>query len=302
MTDKFHLMQVFAAVAEARSFAQAARRLNLSAPAVTRAVVELEQQLGVTLLTRTTRQVQVTEAGLTYLAHVHGILAKVQEAEDAAQGQFGQPRGHLVLTAPVMFGRLHVTPIVVAFLAAYPDVTVSAQYLDRTVSLMEEGIDVAVRIGHLGDSALVASQVGHIRRLVCAAPAYLARHGMPQRPEDLDAHVIVNAAHVNPGDWRFAEGARPFGQRVAPRFSVTSNDAAIDAIVAGLGIAQLLSYQVAAQLAAGELLRLLVDWEPAPMPVHVVHREGRHASAKVQAFVQLAVQALRANPALQTFH
>lgn len=302
MTDKFHLMQVFAAVAEARSFAGGARRLNLSAPAVTRAINELEQQLGVLLLARTTRQVQVTEAGQSFLAHVYGILAKVQEAEDAAQGQFGQPRGHLVLTAPVMFGRLHVTPVVVAFLAAYPQVTVAAHYLDRTVHLMEEGIDVAIRIGHLGDSTLVAARVGHIRRIVCAAPSYLALHPAPKEPADLEQHVIVSATSVTSGDWRFAEGERAFHQKVAPRLSVTSNDAAIDAVTAGLGITQVLSYQVATQLASGQLVRLLEAWEQPALPVHVVHREGRSASAKVQAFVQLAVSQLRANPALQVFH
>lgn len=298
MADKLHLMEVFAAVAEARSFAQGARRLNLSAPAVTRAVTELEQHLGVKLLTRTTRQVQVTEAGQSFLAHVYPILAKVQEAEDAAQGQFGQPRGHLVVTAPVMFGRIHVTPLVIAFLAAYPDVAVSTQYLDRTVNLMEEGIDVAIRIGQLADSSLVAARVGSIRRIVCAAPTYLAQHQPPRAPEDLERHVIVNATSVSGGDWRFAEGERTVHQRVSPRLSINSNDAAIDAALAGLGVVQLLSYQVASQLASGQLVRLLQAWETPALPVHVIHREGRSASAKVQAFVQLAVAELRANPAL----
>ncbi len=298
MTDKLHLMEVFAAVAEARSFAKGAVRLNLSAPAVTRAVSELEQHLGVKLLTRTTRQVQVTDTGRSFLAQVYPVLAKVQEAEDAAQGQYRQPRGHLVVTAPVMFGRLHVTPLLIGFLAAYPEVTVAAQFLDRTVSLMEEGIDVAIRIGPLADSALVAIKVGHVRRIICAAPAYLAAHAAPSAPSDLEQHVIVSASNVSSVDWRFAEGERAFIQRVSPRLSVNSNDAAIEAVLAGLGVTQLLSYQVASLLASGQLVRLLQAWESPALPVHVIHREGRSASAKVQAFVQLAVAELRANPAL----
>ena len=297
--DRLHLMSVFVAVAEAGGFAAGARRLGLSAPAVTRAVASLEEHLGVRLLSRTTRVVRVTDAGALYLDDCRRILADVAEAEASAGGATVTPRGHLAITAPALFGRLYVMPVVAEYLACHEEVSVSALLVDRVVGLVEEGLDAGLRIGELPSSSLRALRVGEVRRVLCASPAYLRRAGAPRHPRELPAHPLIAATGSgSAGEWRFREDGAPLPVRVAPRLQVTTNDAAVEAAVAGVGIARLLSYQVAAQLAEGSLLPLLVDFEPAPMPVHVVHREGRHAAAKVRAFVDLLVERLRAHPGL----
>ncbi|HEV6965609.1 LysR family transcriptional regulator [Roseateles sp.] len=298
--DRLQAMEIFVAVVEHGGFASAARKLDLSAPVVTRAVAELEARLGVGLLTRTTRKVRVTEAGARYAEDCRRILADVGEAESATSGSRSLVQGTLSVTAPVLFGNLHVTPIVTDYLQRYPDVDAHCVFVDRVVSLIDEGLDVAVRIGELPDSTLRAVAVGRVRRMLVASPAYLARQGRPQRPEDLAEHVLIQPTQVVPyPEWRFAEGGRPLVQRIRPRLRTTTNDAARSAAVSGLGIARLLSYQVADALAGGELLPLLEDFETAPLPVNVVHHQGRHMTQKVRAFVDLAVDGLRANPALR---
>lgn len=297
--DRLHLMTVFVAVAEAQSFAGAARRLGMSSPAVTRAIAALEQRLGVRLLTRTTRIVRATEAGLRYLEDARRIIAEVDEADEAAGGTNAVPRGRLAVTAPALFGRMFVTPVVIDYLRSYPDVSVAALYLDRVVNLVEEGLDVGVRIGHLPDSSLQAIRVGSVRTVLCAAPAYLEAHGLPLAPEDLQAHVLVSASGVSPSpEWKFVRDGRPYGVRVKPRLTVITNDAAIEAALSGFGIARLLSYQVAPLLASGQLKILLGQFELPPLPVHVIHREGRQSAAKVRSFVDLVVARLRANTSL----
>ncbi|MCE4537312.1 LysR family transcriptional regulator [Pelomonas sp. P7] len=298
--DRLQAMEIFVAVVEHGGFASAARKLDLSAPVVTRAVAELEARLGVGLLTRTTRKVRVTEAGARYAEDCRRILADVGEAESATSGSRSLVQGTLSVTAPVLFGNLHVTPIVTDYLQRYPDVDAHCVFVDRVVSLIDEGLDVAVRIGELPDSTLRAVAVGRVRRMLVASPAYLARQGRPQRPEDLAEHVLIQPTQVVPyPEWRFAEGGRPLVQRIRPRLRTTTNDAARSAAVSGLGIARLLSYQVADALDGGELLPLLEDFETAPLPVNVVHHQGRHMTQKVRAFVDLAVDGLRANPALR---
>lgn len=298
--DRLQTMEVFVAVVDSGGFASAARKLDLSAPVVTRAVAELEARLGVTLLTRTTRQVRVTEAGARYADDCRRILADVGDAESATSGSRSLVQGTLSVTAPVLFGNLHVTPIVTAYLQRYPDVDAHCLFVDRVVNLIDEGLDVAVRIGELPDSSLRAATVGRVRRMLVAAPAYLAAHGRPQRPEDLAQHTLIQPTQVVPyPEWRFAEGGRPLVQRIRPRLRTTTNDSARSAAQSGLGIARLLSYQVADALARGELLPLLEDFETPPLPVNIVHHEGRHMTQKVRAFVDLAVDALRANPALR---
>lgn len=298
--DRLQAMEVFVAVVDHGGFAAAARRLDLSAPVVTRAVAELEARLGVTLLNRTTRQVRVTEAGARYADDCRRILADVGEAESATSGSRSLVQGTLSVTAPVLFGNLHVTPIVTDYLQRYPDVDAHCVFVDRVVSLIDEGLDVAVRIGELPDSSLKAVAVGRVRRLLVASPAYLAANGSPQRPADLTRHTLIQPVGVSPyPEWRFAENGRPLVQRIRPRLRTTTNDAARSAALSGLGIARLLSYQVADALARGELLPLLQDFETPPLPVHVVHHQGRHMTQKVRAFVDLAVVALRANPALR---
>lgn len=294
--DRFHLMNVFVAVAEEESFAAGGRRLRMSPPAVTRAVAALEERLGVKLLNRTTRHVRTTQAGERYLEDARRILAEADAADEAAAGLNAEPRGPLAVTAPALFGRMFVIPGIVEYLARHPQTQVSAMFVDRVVNLVEEGLDVGVRIGDLPSSTLRALPAGSVRVVVCASKRYLQRHGVPLTPEALAGHCLVaSTAGSNALDWRFG----PRAVRVAPRLEVTTNDAAIEAALRGAGITRLLSYQVAAHVAAGRLKILLQEFEPPPRPIHIVHREGRHASVKVRAFVDLMAQRLRADPALR---
>jgi len=293
--DRLQLMSVFVAVAEEEGFAAGARRLRMSPPAVTRAVFALEDRLGVQLLHRTTRHVRTTEAGERYLEDARRILAEADAADEAAAGINTQPRGRLAVTAPVLFGRMFVMPGIVEYLARYPGTEVSAIFLDRVVNLLEEGLDVGLRIGELSDSNMRALRVGSVRVVLCASREYLRRHGTPRVPQDLLKHsLIASSAGGSALDWRF-EGRL---LRIRPRLSVTTNDAAIEAALRGFGITRLLSYQVARLVEAGELTFVLQKYEPPPRPIHIVHREGRHASAKVRTFVDLMVERLRTDPDL----
>ena len=297
--DRLQAMTTFVAVVDSGGFASAARKLNLSPPVVTRAVAELEERLGLRLLTRTTRVVRVTDAGARFADDCRRILGDIEEAETAATGTNAAPRGTLTLTAPVLFGHLYVTPILVDYLQRFPEVDAQCLFLDRVVNVVDEGIDVAVRIGELPDSSLQATRVGRVRRVLVASPAYLKAHGAPQRPEALVDHCIVLASAVTPvPEWRFSEAGKPLLQRLHARMRTTSNDSAIAAAVAGLGITRLLSYQVAAHLKTGALQIVLEDFEAAALPVHVVHHEGRRATQKVRSFIDLAVDTLRADSAL----
>ncbi|MEZ5524483.1 MAG: LysR family transcriptional regulator [Pseudomonadales bacterium] len=298
--DRFHLMSVFVAVAEAEGFAAGARRLSMSPPAVTRAIATLEEQLGVKLFNRTTRYVRTTEAGQRYLTDARRILADLDAADEAAAGINAEPRGHLTITAPVMFGRMHVMPGIINYLERYPDTEVSAVFLDRVVNLLEEGIDVGIRIGELPDSTMQALPVGAVRIVTCASPEYLSEHGSPRHPGELEEHsIIASSAGNNAVNWRFHQPRDSWTQRLKPRLSVTSNDAAIEAAFQGLGITRLLSYQVAPFISAGKLEIILEDYEPPPRPVNIVHREGRFSSARVRAFIDLLAERLRADPSIQ---
>jgi DNA-binding transcriptional LysR family regulator len=294
--DRLHLMTVFVAVAEEESFAAGARRLGMSPPAVTRAISALEERLGVKLLNRTTRYVRMTDAGHRYLDDSRRIIQDTDEADEAAAGINGEPRGHLAVTAPVMFGRLFVIPGIVDYLQRYPGMEVSAVFLDRVVNLLEEGFDVGIRIGELPDSSMRAIRVGQVRRVLCASPGYLAENGGPLHPAELIHHKIVSASGVSPAmGWKFDQDITV---KVKPRLTVTSNDAAIEAIQEGLGISRLLSYQVAYHVNSGQLQTVLSDYEPKALPIHVVHREGRFSSAKVRTFVDLIVANLRSQQTL----
>lgn len=294
--DQIHLMNVFVAVGEEESFAAAARRLDLSPAAVTRAISGLEEQLGVKLLLRTTRNVRLTEAGRRYLDDTRNILASIAEANEAAAGVNSTPKGNLSVTASVLFGKSFVMPSIVRFLKEYPEVEVSAYFLDRVVNLVDEGMDVAVRIGHLPDSSLKALRVGQVRRVLCASPEYLARNGVPLHPADLLRHTIIAASGISPRvEWKFGAVDDPTMVRMKPRLTVTSNDAAIDAAVSSLGICRLLSYQIADQLIDGRLKVILADYEEAAWPVHVLHRESKYGSSKVRNFIDMLVADLRAH-------
>jgi DNA-binding transcriptional LysR family regulator len=299
--DRFTELQVFVAVAEAEGFAAGARKLGISPPVATRAIADLEARLGIKLLTRTTRYVRATDAGRRYLDDAKRILSNLTEADEAATGINGEPSGHLSITAPMLFGKLFVQPCVLEYLNRYPDTTVGATYLDRIVNLMEEGLDLGIRIGELADSSLRAIRVGSVRRVLCAAPSYIARAGAPQIPGALLQHSIIASVGIGEtgisagGEWHFSGGQH---LRLKPRLSVTSNDAALAAAVAGFGITRLLSYQIAQQVADGSLIILLHDYETQPLPIHIVHREGRYASAKIRSFLDLLTMRLRADQAL----
>src|SRR5215831_13525341 len=240
--DRIASVAIFVEVAERRSFAAAARRLARSAAAVTRAVGELETRLGVRLLNRTTRAVSLTEAGDRFLAGARRVLADFEEIERAAAGEGAAPRGELRMTAPILFGRLHVLPIVTEFLGRFPDVSVALTLLDRPVDLVEEGLDVAVRIGPLAESSAVATRVGAVRHIVVAAPNYLARHGTPLSPADLGTHAVVGFSGAAGVDhWIFRNEERETSMAIRPRLAVTTAEAALDAVRAGFGIARVLS-------------------------------------------------------------
>lgn len=243
-------------VAESAGFAAAARELTMSPPAVTRAVAALEAHLGTRLFVRSTRSVRLTESGERFLYDCKRILAELEEAEESAVGAHASPRGELRVTAPVLFGRLYVAPIIAGFLDRHPLVTCQTLFVDRVVNLMDEGLDVAIRIGELPDSTLVATRVGSVRRVVVAAPEYLRAHGVPERPEDLArAHVIQALAVDGGAEWRFQEGGSAFSVRMAPRLRMNTNDTVIDLVARGWGLSRLMSYQVAPYLADGRLRR-----------------------------------------------
>ena len=297
--DRFQEMQGFLAVAEEEGFALAARRLNLSPPSVTRAVASLEERLGTLLLARTTRSVRLTEAGQRYLADCRRILAELEEAEESAAGSHASPRGQLTLSAPMLFGELFVTPLMVDYLEQHPAVSIKALLVDRVVSMLEEGIDVAIRIGNLPDSGLHALPVGFVRQVLCAAPSYLAKHGRPQHPAELPEQRIVMSSSSNlSSDWRFSQAGESFSVAPVPRLIVSANQAAIAAAKLGWGLTRVLSYQVAAPVAAGELELLLEQFEPPALPIHVVYQGGRKVPAKVRSFVDYCAAQLRQNAAL----
>lgn len=297
--DRLHLINVFVAVVDTNGFAGAARKLKISPPAVTRAINELESHLGVRLLTRTTRVVRVTESGARYAEDCRHILVQLAEADESVAGMQRTPRGRLTITAPVLFGAKFVAPIVTEYLQGNPEVVAACWFLDRVVNMLDEGADIGIRIGELPDSSMQATSVGRVRRVICAAPAYLELHGVPQTPADLQTHVIVSASAVTPTpEWRLTENGGPRIVKLQPRMTTTSNDSALAAALSGFGITRLLSYQVAEFVKDGRLKPLLSDFELPSLPVHVVHREGQHASKKARSFIDLVVERLRANPVL----
>ncbi|WP_424970831.1 LysR family transcriptional regulator [Dinoroseobacter sp. S76] len=292
--DRLQSLEVFIAVAEAESFAGGARSLGLSAPSATRGVNALEDRLGARLFSRTTRRVRLTEVGKAYLEDARHILAQMQAADDAAAGAALSPVGTLRITCSNEFGRIYVSPVLTEFLDTYPDVSAQVLMVDRIVNMIEEGFDVAVRIGPLPSSGLSAVRVGSVRRIVCGAPAYLERRGVPQSPADLAAHQIVAAAPVSPvTDWRFGLDQQQ-AVRVRPRLTVSSAAAAIAIARGGWGLTRVLSYQIGPDLQAGSLRTVLEDYEPEPLPIHLVHVEGRRAPAKIRSFVDFAKARLRA--------
>ncbi len=299
MLDQIQLMSTFIAVAEEQGFAAASRRLNMSPPSVTRAISMLEQRLGVKLFNRTTRYVRVTDAGVRYLEDVRRILNDITLANEAARGINATPQGSISVTAPVLFGEQFVLPSVVEYLNTFPKTDVKTVFLDRIVNLLEEGYDVGVRIGQLPDSSMRAKKVGSVRLALVAAPSYLEKNGIPQHFSQLGDHSIIESqsGNLNP-EWTFVDKGRIVHQRINSRLKVTSNQSAINAAIAGFGIARVISYQVAESLAKGELKFLLSNFEKAPLPINIVHREDRLSSAKVRSFIDLLAKNLLADSAI----
>jgi len=293
--DKLEAMTTFVRIVECGSLTRAAEALATSLPTVVRTLAALEHNLGVRLLNRTTRRIHLTDEGALYLDQCRAILEAVRDAESSLAARQLEPQGRLAITAPILFGRRYVAPLVNAFLAWHPAVNAELSLLDRPVNVIDEGLDVGVRIGVLADSSLVAIPVGSLRRVVCASPQYLRKHGVPQTPEDLRRRPCVRFMGLTPAsDWRFRIGRRNVAIGVATRLATNQVDAAIAACEAGLGPAMFLSYQVAAAVAQRKLRYLLSQFELPPVPVNVIYPHAKLRSANVRAFVDLAVSTLRA--------
>jgi DNA-binding transcriptional LysR family regulator len=282
-------MRVFVAVVDARGFAPAAQRLSMSPSVVTRLVARLEDHLGIRLLQRTTRSISLTDAGARYLERARQILADVEEAEGSALAERSSPTGRLVVSAPALFGRLHVSPLMCRYLNAHPDVIGELSLADRTVNLIDDGIDLAIRIGHLADSTLIARRIGQTRRVLVASPAYLARRGEPASPHELASHQTIQFTPLAAlAEWTFAQGGREARAATSAHYVTNSADAALWHAEHDGGLTLALSYQVADAVRAGRLRAVLQDFEPPALPIHIVYPTARLLSAKVRTFVELA--------------
>jgi DNA-binding transcriptional LysR family regulator len=289
--DRIDAMQAFVLVADLKGFAPAARKLGLSASGVTRLIAALEDRVGARLLQRTTRSVTLTDVGARYLERIRRIVADVEEAEASAQAERTQPSGRLVVSAPIGFGRIHVTPLISAYLRRYPDVSGELRLSDRMINLVEDGVDCAVRIGHLTDSSLVARNVGDMRRIVVASKDYLARRGEPTVPAAITSHdTIAFGATTAAPEWRFVESGRDIRVVCTPRFTTNSADAAIWHAEQGGGLTRVLAYQAAEAVGNGRLKIVLADFEQPPLPIHIVYPTSRLLSAKVRTFIDLVTE------------
>lgn len=292
--DRLHEIEVFIAVADAGSFAKAAARLRLSPPAVTRAVLALEERLGGRVFNRTTRSLTITDVGQRFLESARRVLTDLDTAEKEAVGETTMPHGHLTATASVTFGRATLAPIICGFLTQHPRVTVSVLLLDRVVNLVEEGIDIAVRIGHLPDSNLVAKRIGAVQRILVASSDYLARRGVPESPADLRLHSVIAFTGLMPNrEWRFLNGKKTGSVSLHPAFEINDAAAAIQAAEMGHGITNALSYMVSDQIRAGKLTPVLEVFALPPQPVHLVYPYARLIAPKIRAFIDFAAPKLK---------
>lgn len=293
--DRLEAMSILIAAVEAGSFSAASRKLGTPLPTVSRKVSELEAHLKTRLLIRSTRKLSVTDAGAAYVAACKRILEQVGDAEAQASGEYNAPRGELVVTAPIVFGRLHVLPVVDAFLEKFPDINVRMTLSDANVSLVDDHVDMAVRIGALPDSSMIATRVGSVRRVVCGSPRYFAAHGTPKTPEDLAALTCITFAGLGGTAWTFPSHGRGPARPANPlcRLAINTAEAAIDAAIAGVGVTQVLSYQVARAVGDGQLRIVLKDYEPDPIPVSLVHAGQGLLPLKMRSFLEFAVPRLR---------
>jgi DNA-binding transcriptional LysR family regulator len=293
--DRFESMSTLLAAVEGGSISAASRKLGMPLATVSRKVSELEAHLRTRLINRTSRRLMLTDAGRSYVAACKRILEDIGEAERAAAGEYMAPRGDLTVAAPIVFGRLHVLPVAIEFLKAYPDIDIRVALADRVVNLQEDDIDLAIRIGDLPDSSLVATRVGSIRRVVCGSPAYFAQRDTPKNPGELSTHdCITFDALMSPDAWKFAVGKSTVSVAIHSRLIVNTAEAAIDAAIAGIGITRVLSYQVASALRAGTLALALREFEPKPWPVSLVYAGQGLLPLKLRAFLDFAAPRLKA--------
>ncbi len=291
--DRLEAMSILVAAVETGSFTAASRRLGVPLPTVSRKVAELEAALKARLLIRTTRKLTLTDAGAAYIAAARRILDQVGEAERAAAGEYLVPRGDLAVAAPIVFGRLHVVPAVNAFLAAFPDINVQLALSDRNTDLVGDQIDVAVRIGHLDDSSMVAVRAGEVRRVVCASPDFLKRNGTPQTPDGLADLPCVTFGGNAIATWPFLSKRRAVPVRIRARLCVNTAEAALDSAVAGVGLTQVLSYQAADAVKERRLKIVLREFETEPLPVHLVYPAQAQPPLKLRSFVDFALPRLK---------
>jgi DNA-binding transcriptional LysR family regulator len=292
--DRFEAMRTLVAAIDGGSLSAASRALKMPLPTVSRRVSDLEAYLGAQLLVRTSRKLLLTEAGEAFAATARRLLDDLNEAEKLASGEYRTPRGELLVTAPIMFGKLHLAPIVHEFLRVYPEVTVRLALSDHLIDLVESHIDVALRIGSLPDSDLVARRVGQIKWVVCASPDYLARRGEPGRPCEVINHDCIAFEGLQMDrNWLFGTGVAAQSIAVRPKFSVNTADAVIEAAIAGLGLAQVLSYQSASAIRSGRLVAILATDAPPAMPVQLVHRNQRSQPLKQRAFLDFVTSRLK---------
>lgn len=293
MPDRLEAMRVLATVADAGSLSAGARVLRMPLATVSRKVADLEADLGAELLLRSARGLTPTDAGAAYLVAARKILEDVAEAERIATGEFSAPKGTLTLTAPIVFGRLHVLPVVVAFLRAHPDVDIRLLQTDSSVNLHEEHLDLALRIGALPDSSLIVRRLGAVRQVICASPEYLGRSGTPNDPDDLAEHDCITFANLmSPVQWNFGDSRSERWVKIRSRLVVNTAEAAITAAQAGLGVTRVLSYQIADAVSDGRLVPVLVSHEPDPWPVSFVYPPRGLVPQKLRAFLNFAVPKL----------
>ncbi|MEW6255140.1 MAG: LysR family transcriptional regulator [Pseudomonadota bacterium] len=284
--DRFEAMRSLLAAVDAGSLSAAARRTHVPLPTLSRRIADLETHLGAPLLIRTSRKLHLTEAGEAFVTAARRLLDDLDEAERAAAGEYRAPRGELVVTAPLSFGRLHVAPVIHGFLAAYPEVDVRMILADHVIDLAESHVDVGVRIGRLPDSDLMARKLGDVSWVICGSPDYLSRRGVPGSPGELLQHdCVVLEGLPTARAWLVRDGGQERAVAIEPRFTVNSADAVVEAALGGVGLARVVSYQAAAALARGDLVPVLRRFWSAPFPVHLVHRSQRQQPLKVRAFL-----------------
>ncbi len=292
--DRLDAMAVLIAAVDRGSFSGASRDLGLPLATVSRKVAQLEAHLNAVLVTRSTKGLELTPAGRNYVVAARSIMDQLNEVERAAAGEYTEPRGDLVVTAPTMFGRLHVLPVVTAFLQSYPEVSVGLALTGRVVNLQDDQVDLALRIGQLPDSSLIATRLGTVRRVCCASPGYLAANGRPLAPEDVVQHNVVSLRSVSsPGSWTFESAGKEITVPLRSRLSVSTVDAAIDAALFGVGLFRTLSYQLVEHIRNRRLEVVLEEFEPAPRPVHLVHDRQHRMPLKLRAFIDFAVPQFR---------